>query len=434
MNCNKLFSLLILALPLSLAAQNFKYSISADDADCMRKIGEKTTFTVTVLNADGTTASNGTVKATIDNFGPLLQSEKNFDISKSNPFTISGTLNEPGFLRLTLLEENSKRKDFSVGYEPELITKASPSPADFDEFWANAKAKLAQTVPLDPVITPYKDQSTEDFNFYKISFATFGRRVYGYLTVPKAKTPSKFPIMISVNSAGMHRWSNNLTGRKNAIMVQFSVFDWHMDKKWESLGYMKRYNDLNARCKKDGPSLTYAAHGISISKEDYFFYPVILGIDRAIDWLAKVFPVDKNRFLYQGTSQGGGFGYYLCALNKNFTHGAFIVPAITDTMGYLKNRQSGWPKIIEKNSHTKEAKVIAEKNAPYFDGANFASRITCKVRVVVGLSDVTCPPNAVYASYNEIPSKDKKILYGIDMTHSCRREFYEKLETWLMPN
>lgn len=431
---NAKFAILLLALPLSLCANNFKYSISADDADCMRKISEKTTFTVKVLNSDGTLASNGTVDATIDNFGPQVQVKKSIDVSKSNPFSISAALNEPGFLRLTLSEKNSKRKDFSVGYEPERIKKASPSPADFDEFWSNAKDKLANSVPLDPEIIPYEGQSTEDFNFYKISFATFGRRVYGYLSVPKAKSPTKFPIMISVNSAGMHKWSNSLTGRKDAIMVQFSVFDWHMDKNWEKLGLMKKYDELHARCKKDGDLLTYAAHGISSSKEDYFFYPVILGIDRAIDWLASVLPVDKNRFLYKGTSQGGGFGFYLCALNKNFTHGAFIVPAITDTMGYLKNRQSGWPKIIEKNSHTKESRAAAEKNAPYFDGANFASRITCKVRVVVGLSDITCPPNAVYASFNEIPSEDKKILHGIDMTHSCRREFYEKLDAWLIPS
>ena len=431
MNTKILSTLISIVLSLSLSAENFKYKISADEPSCMRKLGEKTTFTITVLNPNGQIATKGNVKAIIDNFGTQRQSEKNYDVSKSNPFTITGTLNEPGFLRLALFAKNTKRKDFSVGYEPERITKASPMPADFDEFWANAKEKLATSVPLDPIITPYEGESTDYFDFYKISFATFGRRIYGYLSVPKNKSLAPFPVRVSVNSAGMHFWSNTMDGRKDAIMVQFSVFDWHMDRKWEKIGLMKNYDKLAAKCSAGNPDRTYAAYGIASSKEDYFFYPVILGIDRAIDWIAKVFPVDKNHFTYQGTSQGGGFGFYLTALNKNFTHAAMIVPAITDTMGYLKGRQSGWPAIIEKNSESSETKKAAEMNAPYFDGANFASRITCRVRVVAGLSDITCPPPAVYASYNEIPSKDKKILYGIDMTHSCRKEFYEKIETWL---
>lgn len=99
-------------------------------------------------------------------------------------------------------------------------------------------------------------------------------------------------------------------------------------------------------------------------------------------------------------------------------------------MGYLAGRHSGWPKIIEGNSSTPGKRAAAEKWAPYFDGANFASRITCPVRVVAGFSDVTCPPCAVYAAFNEIASADKDIFNGIGMTHSCRREFYVRGGEW----
>ena len=67
----------------------------------------------------------------------------------------------------------------------------------------------------------------------------------------------------------------------------------------------------------------------------------------------------------------------------------------------------------------------------YFDGANFASRITCPVRVAVGFSDTTCPPCAVYAAYNEIKSADKGIVHGIGMTHSCSASFYKELGNWV---
>jgi len=72
-----------------------------------------------------------------------------------------------------------------------------------------------------------------------------------------------------------------------------------------------------------------------------------------------------------------------------------------------------------------------ENDAPYFDAANFASRIVCPVRVAVGFSDTTCPPCAVYAAYNEIKAKDKAIGNGLGMTHSCRQQFYAKFGNWV---
>ncbi|MBR0458036.1 MAG: acetylxylan esterase, partial [Victivallales bacterium] len=88
------------------------------------------------------------------------------------------------------------------------------------------------------------------------------------------------------------------------------------------------------------------------------------------------------------------------------------------------------PKLYERMT-TPEDKAAAEKNAPYFDGANFASRIQCPVRVAVGFSDPLCPPSAVYASYNNIQVKDKQIVNGIGMTHNCFKEFYDKFNKWL---
>jgi cephalosporin-C deacetylase-like acetyl esterase len=318
---------------------------------------------------------------------------------------------------------------FSAAFEPEKVKKGSPSPSDFDEFWATAKAKLAKEVPLDPQLERVEERSTDKFDFYRISFATFGRRVYGLFSVPKDKAKAPFPVRIGVNAAGFGDWTNNMQGSPDAICAQFAVYDWPMDWKWKEKDLKKKYDSLNDECKAKY-SCGYASSGISVSREEYFFYPVLLGIDRAVDWIARSFPVEEANFSYQGTSQGGGFGFYLCGLNHRFTRAAFYVPAITDTMGCLAGRESGWPKIVENNSSTPERRAAAEKWAPYFDGANFASRIMCPVRVAVGFSDTTCPPCAVYAAYNEIKVEDKAIVHGIGMTHSCFGKFYSELGRW----
>ena len=410
------------------------YKVEADRANGIYKCGETATFTAWLISTNNLSARR-VPRAVLDNFGKLVLTNMPFDVTTTGvAFTVSGTLAEPGFLRLLLPQTKNGRSDpfvFSVGFEPEKIRKGSPSPADFDAFWADAKARLARDVPLDPKVVRVPERSTADFDFFRVSFATFGRRVYGYMSVPTDKSKAPFAVDFGVNAAGFGSWTNDMSGEKDSIRVQFSVYPFPPDWKWKENGLESAYKAMDAELKARYGVPRYCHAGISESREDYFFYPVILGVDRVVDWVAARPDVDRSRFRYEGTSQGGGFGFYLCGLNHAFTRAAFYVPAITDTMGYLAGRESGWPGIVEGNSSSPERRAAAEKWAPYFDGANFASRIACPVRIAVGFSDTTCPPCAVYAAYNEIAVSDKAICNGIGMTHSCFGRFYTELGRWV---
>ena len=311
------------------------------------------------------------------------------------------------------------------------LEKGSPRPDDFDAFWAEARSRLAAEVALDPKVELVEERSGPAWKFYRISFATFGRRVYGYMSVPTDRALAPYPIEFQVSAAGFGEWSNDMEPAADRIVVFFSVYDWAPDWNWLINGLQSRYDAMNADYEKRYNCKRYCTAGITESREEYYFYPVLLGINRAVDWLCAREDVDHKRVWYEGTSQGGGFGFYLCGLNHHFTRAVFFVPAITDTMGYLKGRESGWPKIVESNSSTPEKRAAAERNAPYFDAANFASLITCPVRVVAGLSDTTCPPSAVTAAFNEIKSEDKRIIYGQDMPHGCYDNVYYVLGNWL---
>jgi cephalosporin-C deacetylase-like acetyl esterase len=420
---------------LCLAASGATYKVDIDRSSGIYRCGEKATFTVRLLST-GNLASNGPAYAQLDNFGTSVLTNLPFSVDSTGvAFTVSGTLEKPGFLRLSLPRTRNGRYDpyvFSVGFEPERIVKGSPSPVDFDAYWASERARLSREVPLDPQVVRVPERCTADFDYYRISFATFGRRVHGYMSIPTDRSQAPFPVDFGVNAAGFGGWTNDMGGSKDSIRVQFSVYPFPPDWKWKEIGLEAKYKKMNAELKSKYGANNYRHAGIAESREAYFFHPVLLGIDRAVDWLAARPDVDRSRFRYQGTSQGGGFGFYLCGLNRAFTRAAFYVPAITDTMGYLKGRESGWPKIVENNSATHAGRLAAERWAPYFDGANFASRITCPVRVAVGFSDETCPPCAVYAAYNEIKSADKGIVNGIGMTHSCSRQFYRELGDWVV--
>lgn len=423
----------VLAALTPLAAFGATYKVDLDRADGVYRCGEAATFTVRLLSTNGLSAVDNPC-AKLDNFGAIAMTNLAFDVTATGvEFTVSGTLREPGFLRLSLPPTKGGGSDpfvFSAGFEPEKIAKGSPSPADFDEFWAAARARLAREVPLDAQMTRVPERSTDKFDFYRISFATFGRRVHGYMSIPTDKSKAPFPVDFGVCAAGFGKWTNDMAGDADSIRVQFGVYPFEPDWKWMEKGITAKYKAMDADLKSRYGAPRYCQAGIAESREDYFFYPVVLGIDRAVDWVAARPDVDCSRFRYQGTSQGGGFGFYLCGLNRKFTCAAFYVPALTDTMGYLAGRQSGWPQIVENNSGTPERRAAAEKWAPYFDGANFASRIKCPVRVAVGFSDTTCPPCAVYAAYNEIKVADKAIGNGIGMTHSCSGRFYREFGEW----
>lgn len=160
---------------------------------------------------------------------------------------------------------------------------------------------------------------------------------------------------------------------------------------------------------------------------------VALGINRAVDWLRAQEYVDASRLYYQGGSQGGFFGWMLLGLNGHFSAAALAVPAGSDLCGFRKGRVGGWPQPIE--SYPQELKGKAAESIAYFDGANFAPRITCPIRVSVGFTDWVCPPASVYATFNRLGSTDKVIMNGVGVGHFGQTDTDdERARRWLLKN
>ena len=166
--------------------------------------------------------------------------------------------------------------------------------------------------------------------------------------------------------------------------------------------------------------------------QDYYYYRGILGVCRATDWLAERPEVDATRFVYQGASQGGGLGLAATALSPRFTKALLMVPALSDVLAFRAGRRSGCAPCPVQDQPP-EDRARAEALAPYFDGANFASRIRCPVRVLVGFADDACVPCAVCATYNEMTAPDRGIVCGIGMGHdgNTRPDLLRILSEWL---
>ncbi len=431
MRLSAMFGLCCALVASSASALDFK--VARNHESGLYKCGETAVFTVTAYETNNVRATSGTVSWTLDGFktGKILASGS-VDLAQKNPFSISGSRSTPGFLKILLKAKGYNPQwnlaGWSVGYEPQKIRKASPSPDDFDAFWARARTRLAREVPLDVQLTPYPEKSTVDYDYSRISFATFGRRIYGFLSVPKDKA-KRYPARVQVASAGWGNWTNFQPGKKDMVFLWLSVYPFEPSWDWQTDGTTKKYVAMNAACRKKWGWGDYSTAGISGKRDDFFFYPVILGLDRAADWLAEHPLVKPGDMTYSGGSQSGGLGLALVAINHKFRKAVMTVPGMTDVMAHLDGRRATWPRAWEDAPAAEKAAVDA--NLPYYDAANFASRIKCPVRLTVGFRDALSQPPCVYAAYNEIKVVDKVILHAVDSGHGMPDRMHSDLARWL---
>lgn len=416
-------------------------SAAADKPGCVYQAGETAFLAVSAAFVDGGEAHEGVLHIRLDNFGECIFEERNVDLARENPIRLAVTRATPGFMRVSvssatpgieILENQGNPVGaffFGVAFSPEKIRPATSCPEDFAHFWKDAIRRLHENVPADPRMELVPERSTGPCDYWRVSFATCGgRRVYGWLSEPKAE--GAYPVRVTVPGAGIGEWAaGEDPARVNLTMTVHTYRQPDGDTSEAAEARRRLYDGQNAKFARPCGVPGYFQAGIHRSREDYFYYAALLGINRAVNWLAQRPKCDLSAFCYSGTSQGGGIGIMLAALNRHITSGAVFVPAITDLLGFkVEGRQSGWPELVE--NQLPENRAAAEQWAPYFDGANFARLITCPIRFVVGFCDAVCPPHSVYSAYNVCPSPDKAIVHGIGMGHTVFDRLYRELDDW----
>lgn len=378
---------------------------------------------------DGKPVALKDVKTKVDDWKKTF-AEKSVTVPADGFAFAAATLDKPGFLRFTVC---AGKKEFmrSVPFEPERLVKGSPMPDDFKSYWKGEIAKLEADGAGEPTMAPVGGYGPS-FDAWRVSFATAGgKRVYGILTVPKDRSKGPFPVRFSMPSAGQPTptypasWLYTHSPEPNAVSMTVFAHCAEIDVKEVRDAYFER---IRREHKEKYGVGYYPLAGISDGREAYHFHPVFLGAVRAVKWLYRQPYVDKSRFTYQGSSQGGYFGIVLAGLTPCFTKVVAIVPAGTDTMGYLAGRQSGWPRLVE--GQTAANRAAAEKWAPYFDAANFATLVSCPILVVCGCIDTTCPPTCVSAAFNAISSKDKQIVFMPKHGHGADAKAVSNATVW----
>ena len=121
------------------------------------------------------------------------------------------------------------------------------------------------------------------------------------------------------------------------------------------------------------------------------------------------------------------------ALAGGFHRACFYITAMSDLYGSDAGRVDGWPSRASRwpYKQPEDGKKVARRVAPYYDACSFAPRITCPVRVSLGLEDATCNPPNVQASYNRLGSAEKRMTFDPDTAHGIRGETLTAVYEWL---
>ncbi|MDD5483365.1 MAG: acetylxylan esterase [Kiritimatiellae bacterium] len=392
-------------------------SAKTDKKDALYNCGEKAGFAITA-EVSGETAAEGHISVRLTRDGGEVITNLTLGLSNQSVI-VAGTLAEPGFLRCNVSYAGTKTNVCAAaGFEPERIKTTAIVPDDFDAFWREGRAELAK-IPADVRLAPLEKYSNAKQKCYLISFANLDNtRIYGFLSVPEGLQPP-YPGYVTIQPAGKNPCVPNVCdwGAKGVLALQLGIHDYEVGLSPEES--KKLYNKIN----KNGMYMQIGAP----DRRRYYFRRVILGIDRALTYLAARPDFDGRHLVMEGSSQGGGLSLIMAGFNPQVTAVAANVPAMCDHAGHMAGRGAGWPALVRG---AEEEKSLRLKMSPYFDVVNFARKIKCPSVLSVGFIDTTCPPSSVYSAYNEI--KAPKRIFAAPLTkHDAVKPFYVFLNKWI---
>lgn len=386
-------------------ATKLSLKVVTDRPDAIYKVGDKVSYSVTLLK-EGQPVAGAELKYTLSKDGYVTLEESKLT-SGDTAATVTGTLEEPGFLRLQVSYKPADGPVVSgvggAAFDPLDIKPSLPVPDDFDAFWSEQKRLLA-AVPMNPRLTAV-DSPLADVECFDAQIDCLGGKpVSGYYVRPKGAAPKSLPAELFVHGAGVRSSSLNPgEARRGRLAMDINAHGIPNGKPtafYEALaaGELKNY-------RYDGRE----------SRDTCYFRGMFLRLMRAMDFLCAQPEWDGKTLIVRGGSQGGGQALAAAGLDPRVSAFYAGVPAICDHSGNVVNRVAGWPKLVPLGADKKPDPAILQV-ARYFDGMNFATRTKADAILTVGFIDNVCPPTTGYATYNNITSR-KQIVTGPLASH-----------------
>ena len=310
-------------------------------------------------------------------------------------------------------------RDQLVDYRPNIA-----QPADFDEFWTRTleeSRSLAAPPTVVPASTPVSELVVEDLRFSGYA----GERVAGWVTRPRGD--AERPVVIEYLG---YNGGRGLPGER-VLWALAGYVHVVMDTRGQGSGWGTGGDTPDPH--GSGPaSAGFMTRGI-LEKDDYYYRRVFTDAALLVDAVAGLEYVDPERISVTGGSQGGGIALATAAL-------APAVRAVMPDVPFLSAFRRG-AEIATSDPFAEIARYLSVhrpqvdrvfETLSYFDGVNFARRVTAPALFSVALMDDIVPPSTIYAAYNNLASADRSIdVYEFNNHEGGQTEQWQRQAAWL---
>ena len=417
--------LLCLAMLLPLTAQvignNIVVTVTPDHQDWNYKVGETVNFVINVRKS-GTLLDNVNVDIEA---GPVMYPDVKKSMTlKDGTAKWSGKMAKPGVYRVTATAHVGG-KDYkglcTAGFSPEKLRPYCQEPKDFDAFWKKA-LDAARKNDLNPTKRLLPERCTKDMNVYEVSYVNnnWNSRMFGILSVPVK--PGKYPALLRVPGAGVRPYSGDTyTAPGKCIVLEIGVHGIPVTME------QNVYDDLH-----NGALDGYWNFNVAEPDKNYY-KRVVTGAVRGVDFIASLPEWDGKTIGVTGASQGGFLSLAVAALDKRITFLGVVHDAMCDYEAELHNVGGGWPHTIYwdmKSGLDKNLINLKVEGGRYYDGVNFARRVTQPGWYSFGYNDEVVPPTSSYSTYNIVTAP--KTLSVYQMTgHYWYQEQWDEWQDFL---
>lgn len=280
-------------------------------------------------------------------------------------------------------------------------------PEDFDTFWRDTLAEARTAADLAgasatraPAATPITELIVEDLTFPGFD----ADPIKAWVARPKGRDGERLPVVVEYNG---YNGGRGIVGERVlwALSGYVHVF---MDTRGQGSGWGTGGETADPHGSNAAVS-GWMTRGI-LDPRDHYYRRVFTDAARLIDEVRTWDFIDPTRIAVTGGSQGGGIAIAAAGLSPDvwalmpdvaflcaWEHGANV--AMSDPYQELGRYLA---------SHRNDVETVWN-TAAYFDGVNFAKRITAPALFSVALMDQIVPPSTTFAAFNRLASVDKAI-------------------------
>jgi len=281
-------------------------------------------------------------------------------------------------------------------------TAATESPAmastniEFCSFWDSA-VRNTERVPLN--VTWQRDwQAPWTHLAYRVSFDVPGGNVWGYLSLPLFQADGPLPAEVIIADVGTLP-TGPVYAEKRVVLI-LNTLPLAVGEAPELT--LERFRDSMG--KRD--LLLSGAPGLNTS----YLLRAVLGVNRAINWLANRREVDPGRIGVCAFGHAATIALMVAGLNQQ------IKVIVADKPVFFDGQ-----KVFGSTAEWQKFAVI-------FDANNFAPKIKAEVRLIAGIKDTVATPEAIRMFGDKLISP--KLIQEEQSEHRQGR-LYQSSLTWM---